>query len=375
MEDILTDKRAIKNRFDIHSDDVCKYVLPTQFRCSKSITNQAIYAQRQWFSIHSIFFNHLYNLIPSDEALVKQLSTNDKITFLNYAIKKRDCHIIGILLAYLRIWEFDAFTEIELMIYQTFTKEEIFIIDNAVPPNFYSRWNFMRSPKINYSSSPDYKSIINLINQIKTCNFVTKFNSLEEFMELMKSSFKQKFNNQIATKKKQDKVITVYKKALVSLQKYPLQLNSGKEAMMLEGIGESTAQKIDQYLKRNGIESNLPLDENKNKKNSNFSPKYKSAPWALLVGLYRGTKDKENLTKDELIEISTPLSDVSMKPQFSGGKISNFYTGWSSMKSLLEKELIQKNGKPQKFSLTENGIKLAKKLSNGEKIMNKKSSE
>lgn len=128
-----------------------------------------------------------------------------------------------------------------------------------------------------------------------------------------------------AKSKNQDKVLFNYRKALKSLQKYPLKLNSGKEAMMLEGIGDNIAKKIDEYLKKNGIKAKEPSDdeesdsekEKKKKKEVKYIPKYKTAPWALLVGLHRGCKDKELLSKEELITISTPLSDVSMKPQYA----------------------------------------------------------
>lgn len=127
-----------------------------------------------------------------------------------------------------------------------------------------------------------------------------------------------------AKSKNQDKVLFNYKKALKSLQKYPLKLNSGKEAMMLEGIGENIAKKLDEYLKKKGINikelSDSDLSESEKEKNkkkeTKYNPKYKSAPWALLVGLYRGSNDNEPISKDQLIEFSSPLSNVPMKTQF-----------------------------------------------------------
>lgn len=39
-----------------------------------------------------------------------------------------------------------------------------------------------------------------------------------------------------------------YTKALNSIKKYPLPLHSGKEALVLDGVGEYTAKKLDEML-------------------------------------------------------------------------------------------------------------------------------
>ena len=54
-----------------------------------------------------------------------------------------------------------------------------------------------------------------------------------------------------------------------------------------------------------------------------------------------------------------PLSDASFqKPDDP----DSFYSAWSSMKTLLTKDLVKKESSPAKFSLTEAGVALAGKL-------------
>src|SRR5271170_2328555 len=123
MADVLTDKRSIRNRININSNKICKDVLPIQFKASKSVANQAIYANRQWFSFHSLFIDHIYSLV--DETNIKELSTNDKLTFLKIATCRRDLRVIGIILSYIRNWELSHFLNIEFGIYSTFSNKEL----------------------------------------------------------------------------------------------------------------------------------------------------------------------------------------------------------------------------------------------------------
>jgi ERCC4-type nuclease len=195
-----------------------------------------------------------------------------------------------------------------------------------------------------------------------------------------------------ANKRKQDKLAFTYKKALRSVHKYPLPLLNGKECMILVGIGETLSAKIDGWLKKRGfykesVPDNSPATSSSSQQTTNkkgkqkkqktrqYTPKFKSAAWALLIALYRHYKSKESPdqpdpTKSELISLSSHLSDTPMLPASTGGGSNsqtrkNFsYCGWSCMKStLLEKKLVSKRrGRPQRFFLTDTGLKLARKL-------------
>jgi crossover junction endonuclease MUS81 len=124
-----------------------------------------------------------------------------------------------------------------------------------------------------------------------------------------------------------------YKRAIGSMQKYPMPLSTPQEATSLVGIGDTIARELDNYLnpnvivnkpkkatkksgkKRDSSETNVTQGKPAKKKRK-YSPKYRTAPWALLVGHYRSTQGKSTLSKDELISVSQSLSEAKLKPQF-----------------------------------------------------------
>jgi ERCC4-type nuclease len=195
-----------------------------------------------------------------------------------------------------------------------------------------------------------------------------------------------------AIEKKQEKLVFTIKKALRSVLKYPLPLKNGQECRVLEGIGPVLATKIDHWLKRKGLykESDNAVDIEpskepatssaslipkanvnlqKKKRQKKYVPKFKSAPWAILVAMYRLYKTRKpgalDPTKEELVSLSSNLSDTPMLPTSSAKSFK--YCGWSSMKStLLAKKLVSiRSGRPQRFFLTDSGLKLARKLHMG----------
>lgn len=177
-----------------------------------------------------------------------------------------------------------------------------------------------------------------------------------------------------ARNRKNDNLKKTYTKALRSVQKYPLKLNSGEQARKtLDGVGPVLAKKIDQYLEKHGalIHTNEETDENETnsdsdkeqkatKKKRKYSPQFKSAAWAMLVTLYRHLKNNSDpkMTKTDLIKSCSSLTDTPMT--VSGGKFQ--YSGWNSMNTLLEKELVKCGGRPKKYELSSNGRKLSRTL-------------
>ncbi|KAH9285539.1 Crossover junction endonuclease MUS81 [Echinococcus granulosus] len=57
------------------------------------------------------------------------------------------------------------------------------------------------------------------------------------------------------------KMSRVYSKALVSLRKYPIKLNSGKECEILSGFGPSICNILDKKLEEFACEHSLSLSE------------------------------------------------------------------------------------------------------------------
>lgn len=168
--------------------------------------------------------------------------------------------------------------------------------------------------------------------------------------------------------------------------KWPEKLKSGREAGRLPGIGPSISAKLDERLRRhreeNGIVDEIPdgavifgINENNlglnvvevpsipptkriKKTTKDYVPKYRSAPYSVLIGLFLHLhQDPQNgpLSKSELIIKSqgystSPLNDGPF-PSING-----------ALKILAEKELIGKNGNPPHIILTMKGLELAEKL-------------
>lgn len=168
--------------------------------------------------------------------------------------------------------------------------------------------------------------------------------------------------------------------ALQSLKKYPLPLETGKDCKILKGFGEKLCRMIDDKLKAYQFEmiNNLTDDteppnkkrklvqgssssENESGCSKEYCPQKGSGAYAILVTLFIESIEPictESLTKKEIILKAQHLSHTSFTKPDPGTR----YTAWSSMKTLITKTLVVRKSKPPKFSLTNEGFILAKKL-------------
>ncbi|CAH1402037.1 unnamed protein product [Nezara viridula] len=203
------------------------------------------------------------------------------------------------------------------------------------------------------------------------------------------------------------KIETTYSKALESLRKFPLVLNSGFECIILEHFDKQLCLKLTHQLNEyeasngkkfsegtdvqdmsNGLrESESSCDVRKedtndltsperslkNKENGKeqkkkikkriYIPMKRSAAYGILLSLLLKENEPNYIgfsTKAEVIAAAQRHTDVSMKKAVSGG----FYTGWSSMSQLVSKGLVEKFSNPAKYKLTEEGRMLAIRLKN-----------
>lgn len=176
--------------------------------------------------------------------------------------------------------------------------------------------------------------------------------------------------------------------ALRSLKKYPLPLESGKSCKILKGFGDKLCAMLDRKLKehkKNGeinnenVETNIigsvqspkrNIPENnsnspKKRKislsNKEYIPAFRSGAHAILIALYEKSLEPDYLgymLKNDIIKAAQDKCDTS----FTKAQPGTFYTAWSSMKTLITKNLVDKSNNPAKFSLTESGRSLAQKL-------------
>ncbi|XP_026208750.1 crossover junction endonuclease MUS81 [Anabas testudineus] len=205
-------------------------------------------------------------------------------------------------------------------------------------------------------------------------------------------------------KEKGLKIQYTYQKAINSLNKYPLPLQNAKEAKILQNFGDGICkildEKLQRYYRENGPEASIHclakrapppgrLDNNslapskkKNaaedpakdkgggggggrKKKREYVPQKRSGGYAVLCTLYRQSQipgSKGYMFKMELQTEAQLLCDKS----FTVPELGSKYTAWSSVSTLIQKNLVTKTHNPARYSLTEEGLALAERLESAE---------
>uniref|UniRef100_A0A7N6F7A3 Crossover junction endonuclease MUS81 n=1 Tax=Anabas testudineus TaxID=64144 RepID=A0A7N6F7A3_ANATE len=195
-------------------------------------------------------------------------------------------------------------------------------------------------------------------------------------------------------KEKGLKIQYTYQKAINSLNKYPLPLQNAKEAKILQNFGDGICkildEKLQRYYRENGPEASIHclakrapppgrLDNNslapskklhnKKKKKSDMEEEYvpqkRSGGYAVLCTLYRQSQipgSKGYMFKMELQTEAQLLCDKS----FTVPELGSKYTAWSSVSTLIQKNLVTKTHNPARYSLTEEGLALAERLESAE---------
>jgi crossover junction endonuclease MUS81 len=110
---------------------------------------------------------------------------------------------------------------------------------------------------------------------------------------------------------------------------------------------------------------NLPdaAPPKKPRKSKQYVPALRSGAYALLLGLATQREDSSiGLSKAQLIGLAQPHCDASFTTPVDTTK---FYTAWSSMKTLIQKDLVYEHGRPlRRYTLTEEGWTVAKTIQN-----------
>uniref|UniRef100_A0A665VSG7 Crossover junction endonuclease MUS81 n=1 Tax=Echeneis naucrates TaxID=173247 RepID=A0A665VSG7_ECHNA len=171
------------------------------------------------------------------------------------------------------------------------------------------------------------------------------------------------------------KIQYVYQKAINSLNKYPLPLQNAKEAKILQNFGDGICkildEKLQQHLRQNGKKLLSELDQicvnwdGGRRKKREYVPQKRSGGYAVLLTLYRQSQipgSKGYMFKLELQDEAQLLCDKSFTVPDLGSK----YTAWSSVSTLIQKNLVIKTHNPARYSLTEEGLHLAERLESAE---------
>ncbi|KAF7720894.1 Crossover junction endonuclease mus81 [Apophysomyces ossiformis] len=183
-------------------------------------------------------------------------------------------------------------------------------------------------------------------------------------------------------------------KAYESISKCTEKFAHPSEAEKLHGIGKVIAQKLEKRMIEHCKANDMPLPvrtkgnveqcpvsrkrgstqdqgsgEGESESNSTkkirrapkkpYVPKYRSGPYAILLALMDYRDDNLlQATKEQIIQQAEDYCDSSFDMPEPGKN----YTAWSSIKTLLEKDYVWKNGSPPKYMLTDSGYEMGKQL-------------
>ncbi|XP_040184834.1 crossover junction endonuclease MUS81 isoform X2 [Rana temporaria] len=109
------------------------------------------------------------------------------------------------------------------------------------------------------------------------------------------------------------------------------------------------------------------------KKQREYVPQKRSGGYAVLLTLYKNSKNpnsKGYMTKAELQREAQSLCDKSFTLVDPNSK----YTAWSSVSTLIQKELVIKTHSPARYSLTDTGLELAQRLEGADSLLEGKNS-
>ncbi|EGW30294.1 uncharacterized protein SPAPADRAFT_157116 [Spathaspora passalidarum NRRL Y-27907] len=179
----------------------------------------------------------------------------------------------------------------------------------------------------------------------------------------------------IAATKKGSKLALLYNRALDQVRRYPSEITTLKTLRSIKFVGEKTAislkRKLISHCQTEGIElpesfdpapeeTGHPTKKQRVTKPRKYIPKYRSGGYAILIALYHHDKANRGLSKDSVIEYAAKHCDKSFT---SNAAASDFYSAWTSVKTLITHDLVSCTGRsPKLYFLTEEGKELAQKL-------------
>jgi crossover junction endonuclease MUS81 len=184
------------------------------------------------------------------------------------------------------------------------------------------------------------------------------------------------------------KGFTTYRNAYESLKSCPLVFQHPAELQQLKGFGPKLCERLTDKLKKHCQENGVPMPEHpqvrkaaeraqreeetageggsapkkrKTRQPKAYVPSFRSGAYALVIGLSTQPDDTSSgMTKQDLIEASQPHCDSSFTAPTDPTK---FYTAWSSMKTLIQKELVYERGRPlRRYALTDEGWEVANRI-------------
>ncbi|GAA5798293.1 hypothetical protein HPULCUR_003694 [Helicostylum pulchrum] len=95
------------------------------------------------------------------------------------------------------------------------------------------------------------------------------------------------------------------------------------------------------------------------RKQRTYVPQYRTGGYGILLCLLEfHVNGRENTTKEQICRVAQNYCNSSYTLSDPGKS----YTAWNSMKILIDKGYVYKNGSPARFTITETGVDIARKL-------------
>ncbi|KAG2731420.1 hypothetical protein G9P44_005836 [Scheffersomyces stipitis] len=187
---------------------------------------------------------------------------------------------------------------------------------------------------------------------------------------------------------KGSKMALTYNRAFMNVKNHPEPVNDPKTLKSIRFVGDKTVVLLTTKLKKycESLEVAMPnafaanesiVVANKRKSDSSGSepakkprkkrpyvPKHRSGGFAILLALYLRDRVRNGLGREDIVKAATPYSDKS----FSSNPAANdFYSAWSSIKVLMNNDLVSCSGRsPKLYFLTDEGLELARQLKDTE---------
>lgn len=146
----------------------------------------------------------------------------------------------------------------------------------------------------------------------------------------------------------------------------PLELQtSTRTATTIPSKRTTTVLRSIEHLSGNNKDEANEEEGAKKKRVRKYIPKKRSGGYAILLSLLELKATSRGVSKEQIVELAGKYSEHCMTPNFS---TKEFYGAWSSISSLKKHSLVLEEGRPKKYSLTEEGIQLTKSLKLADRI-------
>jgi crossover junction endonuclease MUS81 len=171
---------------------------------------------------------------------------------------------------------------------------------------------------------------------------------------------------------------STYKKAYDSLKACPTTFEHPSEAKQLQGFGPKICDRLTDKLKQYSHDNGLPMPEIPQRKKKSgavsegstapakkvrklrpYVPAYQTGAYALILALSSLGQNSQGISKADLIELAQKHCSSSFSAPSGPTK---FHTAWSSMRTLVGKEYVCEKGRPTRYTLTDEGFEVAKRI-------------